>query len=86
LLQDLVPNPVASQAVGLLLGIFIDKNTLEDLVTSRLTDVRRSRPRLAMLAFRFAQTRITLRLSNPVASQAVGLLLTIKKPTIKVGF
>ena len=45
------------------------KNT--DSVTSRLTDVRRLRPRLAMLAFRCkiaAQTRIRLRLSHPNAT------------------
>ena len=42
-----------------------------DLVTSRLVDSRRSRPRLAMLAFHFVQTRIRLRLSSPDAHKAV---------------
>jgi len=34
-----------------------------DSVTSRLTDVRRSRPRLAMLAFRAAPVRLALKLA-----------------------
>ena len=50
---------------------------VQDLVTSRLVDPRRSRPRLAMLAFRAfgTQTRIRLRLSNPTQHQAVGVAL-----------
>ena len=61
-------------------------STLSGLVTSRLADARRSRPRLAMLAFLFVQTRIRLRLSIPAAHQAVGALLTIQKTRQKGGF
>jgi len=56
-----------------------------DLATSRLTDVRRSRPRLAMLAdTAYTQTRIKLRLSNPDATQSslrgstLGICLPVK--------
>ena len=66
--------------------ILLAKNILQDLVTSRLINVRRSRPGLAVFAFRFAQTKTSLRLSNPDAHKAVYALLTIKKPTFEVGF
>ncbi len=59
------------------------------MITSRLVDPRFSRPRLTMLAFRLGlpvKTGTTLRLLIPAAHQAVGALLTIKKPAKKAGF
>ena len=54
--------------------------------TSRLADARRSRPRLAVFAFRFAagsahaQTKTSLRFSRPYAGKAVCLLRATKNP------
>ena len=81
--------PYAHQAVGVLsvivkTGISSSfKLWCRNSPSGRFPDGKRLQSGLAVLAFRFAQTRTSLRLSRPYAHQAVGVLSVLifnKKP------